>query len=218
MASSLCEDVFHFAGIQMMTVRDHSSEKSNILADVASLLFVQLRAKQVHNRDNFLHDLESACAAANDYYRMSEKAEDLMEEIKKECIAHVDIESTLNDSLSALLDLYGTDAMYAAQSCHTFVFKSIEATIGDCMFDREWEESLTQNQHAITIVKTMQDFAEDLKSWLDPFLFFKFIDSLVMATCVFYVKHLIMKSEMYKEKKGSYFLNHSGAIARMKGK
>jgi len=217
MASSLCEDVFHFAGIQMMTVRDHSSEKSNILADVASLLFVQLRAKQVNNRDNFLHDLESACAAANDYYRMSEKAEDLMEEIKKQCIGHADVESTLDDSLSALLDLYGTDAVYAAQSCHTFVFKSIEDSIGDRLFDREWEENLTQNQHAVTIVKTMQDFAEDLKNWLDPFLYFKFIDSIVMATSVFYVKHLVLKAETYKEKKGSVFGDNSGAIARMKG-
>ena len=45
------------------------------------MLFKNLYEKQIEARDEFCTDLEECCAASNDFIRMSEKCEEIVEEI-----------------------------------------------------------------------------------------------------------------------------------------
>ena len=208
----MCEDIFYFVRIQLNTVREHTSASSDLLALVVALIFDQLRLKQISVRDTLLSDLKLTCACANDYLRMSENAEDLLAKVIEECKVHKNVEEQLDDSLSKLLLLYGRDAVFTAQYTSTFVFASIEEATEINLFSIEWEKDLKNKKQIKSIVKTMEDYLEDFEKWLDPFLFGKSVEALVMASSVFYIKCLITKAEFHGSKKKPYFQNPQSAI------
>lgn len=217
LATSLCEDVFHFVQVQLSALKEHTSKSSNLLAEVTTIFFDELVSKQLSIRESFLYDLESTCASANDYFRMSENAEDLMVDMKQQCKSHKDVERRMDQSLSELLDLYGKDAVYTAQYASKFVIASIEEAIEEDLFSLRWEKDLVNNQLAGIMVKTMEDFLEDFEKWLDPFLYRKAVEALVMASCVFYVETLVSKSGLHDDNKVPYFNDPVLAVERMKG-
>jgi hypothetical protein len=75
--TSLCEDVYSLAGVQLRTIRERLTRKSEALAQAVGVIFKNLYEKQIGCRNNFLQDFETCCAAANDFIRMSEKCEEL---------------------------------------------------------------------------------------------------------------------------------------------
>lgn len=217
LTTSLCEDVFSLAGVQLRTIRERLSRKSYALVMAVCLIFSHLRSKQIHARNNFLQDLETCCAAANDFIRMSEQCEEVMSELLRECEFDEEDILTLEASSSELLSLYSNDAVYAAQSVHIYIFEPIRDAIADELFGGEWEESLTHNELALTLVRTLEDFMGDLEQYLDELMVRKTLDALVSSTVVFYVKCLLLKAENHASVKVSCFSDNEKALERING-
>lgn len=215
--TSLCEDVFSLAGVQLRTIRERLSRKSDALIMAVCLIFSHLRSKQIHARDRFLQDLETCCAAANDFIRMSEKCEDVMSELLQNCDFGEDSISTLEASSSELLALYSNDAVYAAQSVHIYIFEPIRDAIAEELFGSEWEENLSHNELALTLVRTLEDFMGDLDQYLDELMVRKTVDALVSATVIFYIKCLLLKAENHASVKVACFSDIEKALERVNG-
>ena len=59
LTTSLCEDVFSFSSVQLRTIRERLSKKSDALILAICIILSHMRSKQVHARNNFLQDLET---------------------------------------------------------------------------------------------------------------------------------------------------------------
>ena len=155
LVTSLCEDVFSLAGVQLRTIRERLTRKSDALVMAVCLIFSQLRGMQLSSRNKFLVDLESCCAAANDFQRMSEQVEDVVQEI----IDHSELPDQsiqmLEDGCGALVSIYSGDAVFAAQKAHCFIFEPIWEAISDDLFGPKWEGELTHNELAMTLTRTL---------------------------------------------------------------
>lgn len=217
LTTSLSEDLFSLIGIQLRTIREHLSPSSEALVSAVCLIFSNMRMKQIHGRDHFLQDLESSCAAANDFTRMSELCEESLAELLHECKFDDEVRETLEASANEVLAIYSADAVYAAQSTHAFIFEPIADAISNELFGVEWEKNLTHNELALTLVRTIEDFMGDLDQFLDNFLLVKVVDALVSATVVFYVRCLLVRSENHASAKVGFFQDTQMALDRMTG-
>jgi Exocyst complex subunit SEC6 len=171
LVTSLCEDVFSLASVQLRTIRERLTKKSDALVMAVCLIFSQLRSKQLSARNTFLTDLESCCAAANDFQRMSEQVEDMVNDL----IDHSELPQSsvqmLEDSCGALVSLYSGDAVYAAQRAHGFIFEPIEEAISEELFGPKWEVELTSNELAMTLTRTLvRGYEVTFSLWLFIFL------------------------------------------------
>lgn len=155
LVTSLCEDIFSLAGVQLRTIRERLTSKSDALVMTVCLIFTQLQSKQLSSRDKYLKDLESCCAAANDFQRMSEQVEDLVQDIIDNSELPESSIEMLENSCGALVSLYSGDAVYAAQKAHSYIFEPIEAEIADGLFGPAWETEQTHNELAAMITKTL---------------------------------------------------------------
>ncbi len=153
--SSLCEDVFSLVGVHLRTIRERLTKKSEALVMTVCLIFSQLRAKQMTYRDKFLTDLDTCCAAANDFQRMSEQCEDLLHDIVDKGEFTGKSMETLEESCDALVSLFSGDAVYAAQMAHTYIFKPIWEEISDEIFGIKWETELTHSELALKLTRTL---------------------------------------------------------------
>lgn len=210
MISSLGEDVFTFVSVQLHTIQDHCAPRSNVLPEATCVIFVQLRSQQVLYRDTFLHSFECALAAANDFHRMSDECETHAARIKRGLSHHVDrvvanerddkedddddVLSVLDECVSEVLDLYTKDAVYAARSLHEFVFEPIFEALHPKLLSREWGDTFGHNDHALSVVKTIDDYVGDLVQYLDATLLPKAMDAVATATVAFYVDCLVTRS------------------------
>jgi hypothetical protein len=86
---------------------------------------------------------------------MSEKCEDLLQEVISDCNFPEESLRTLHESANEVLNIYSADAVFAAQSAHRFIFEPIGDAIGNSLFGAEWESKLTHNELALTLVKTL---------------------------------------------------------------
>jgi hypothetical protein len=216
LVTSLCEDVYSVAGVQLRTIRERLTRRSEALVQAVGVIFKNLYEKQIECRDRFCIDLETCCAASNDFIRMSEKCEELVEEIKEECNLTKEGTATLEEQTAALLGLYSGDAVYAAQKTHLYCFQPIEEEVADELFGEEWLDVLTNNELALTIVRTLDDFMEDLETFLDEVMVQRTIEAQISASVNFYLKCLLTRSK-YHGGRGSMFSNTEKAIHRMRG-
>jgi hypothetical protein len=184
------------------------------------VIFKNLYEKQIAARDDFLNDLEECCAASNDFVRMSEKCEEIVGEIQDECNLSPEATETLEEQSAALLGLYSGDAVYAAQKTHIYCFEPIEEAIAGELFGPDWQDQLTHNELSLTLVRTLDDFMEDLETFLDEVMVQKTVEAQITASVNFYLKILMTKSANHKSGLAgatSYFSNVEKAVARMRG-
>lgn len=176
-----------------------SLSHEDLRAEAVFSLLHSFYCQQLHKRDMFLTDLEACCAAANDYHRLMEQTEAWAEEVNEQ---HPELGLLESSELSSLLILYATDAAYSARMAHLFVYESIhESTIPVDLFSQNWEE-MTENQVALSVVRTLQDYLSDIEVYLcDDHLLQKTIESLVQATVVFNVECLIQRSQQTAKEK-----------------
>lgn len=214
--TSLCEDVYSLFGVQLRTIRERLTSRSEALVQAIGLIFKNLYEKQIACRNSFLLDFETCCAASNDFLRMSEKCEETLDELVAECdLRPADIE-VLNETCTVLLGLYSSDAIFAAQKIHLYIFEDVEKAIAKNLFKDEWVEA-TYNQFALTLVRTIEDYMGDLQNYLDKLMVGKSLDALVKATVIFYAKCLIRKSTASKYKKKGIWRYNQRALDRMRG-
>eukprot|EP00580_Thalassiosira_gravida_P007380 CAMPEP_0201629006 /NCGR_PEP_ID=MMETSP0493-20130528/3807_1 /ASSEMBLY_ACC=CAM_ASM_000838 /TAXON_ID=420259 /ORGANISM="Thalassiosira gravida, Strain GMp14c1" /LENGTH=793 /DNA_ID=CAMNT_0048099911 /DNA_START=520 /DNA_END=2902 /DNA_ORIENTATION=+ len=217
LTTSLCEDVFSFSSVQLRTIRERLSKKSDALILAVCIILSHMRSKQVHARDNFLQDLETCCAASNDFTRMSEKCEDMISELMSQCEFSEDMTFTVEATSDELMGVYSSDAVYSARSVHIYVFDPIEEEIGIRLFEEAWEETMVDNDLAISLVRTLEDFHEDLEHYMDDFMVVKSMMSLMSATIIFYAKCLLQRAEKHRNNKRPFFGDVKKALDRMTG-
>lgn len=216
LTTSLCEDVYSLVGVQLRTIRERLTKRSEVLVLAVNVIFSYLRMKQLECRDDFLTDLECCCAAANDFIRMSDQCEEILSDLESASTLSKESLDTLAAQSNELLTLYSSDAVYAAQRVYVYVFEPIEEEIGSALFDTEWEESLTHNELALTLVRTLEDYMGDLELWLEELMVRKVVDALIISTINFYIKCLLKKADN-KNAKESSFNDPKTAIARIRG-
>jgi hypothetical protein len=134
------------AGVQLRTIRERLTRRSEALVQAVGVIFKNLYVKQMQCRDKTLIELEPCCAAANDFLRMSEKCEEILSEMVSECNLSPTAAEALEEQSAILLGLYSADAVFAAQKVHLYVFEPIEEAIGMEMFGEEWLKNFTQNE------------------------------------------------------------------------
>lgn len=216
LVTSLCEDVFAVAGTQLRTIRDRLTRRSEAMAQAVGVVLQTLYKKQIESRESFCIDFETCCAAANDFVRMSEKCEEIIEEIKEESNLPKAAIDTLEEQSFTILALYSADAVYAAQKTHVYCFEPIEDAISTELFGLEWEKNLTHNELALTLVRTLDDFMEDLEEFLDEVMVQKAVEAQIASTVNFYIKSLLIKSSDHNGR-GSAFGDNMMALGRMRG-
>ncbi|KAL3917707.1 MAG: hypothetical protein SGILL_004586 [Bacillariaceae sp.] len=215
--TSLGEDVYSVAGVQLRTIRERLTRRSEALVQSVGIIFKSLYEKQIAYRNNFLQDFETCCAAANDFIRMSEQCEEMIADLVAECNLTQEASDQLDEQASVLLGLYSGDAVFAAQKVHLYIFEPIDEAISEELFSSEWLDELTGNELALTLVKTLEDFMGDLEEFVDELMVGKTLDALVTATIIFYFKALLKKSAEHKNGKQSAWSNNARALERMKG-
>ncbi len=216
LVTSLCEDVFSLAAVQLRTIRDRLSKKSDALVMAVVTVLTQLRFKQNQSRNIFLQDLETCCAAANDFQRMSERCEDIILELTEEGELSEDATVTLQSSSGDLLAVYSGDAVYAAQYTHVYIIKDIREELSDKLFLPEWEQD-EENTMAQTLTQTLDDYMSDLETFLEDFMLKKTVDALINSSIVFYLHCLLQRAENHKSNKNPFFQDNQIALERMSG-
>jgi len=217
LVTSLCEDVYSLAGVQLRTIRERLTRRSEALVQAVGVIFKNLYEVQIAARETFCTDLETCCAASNDFIRMSEKCEEVVEDIKDKCNLSPEATETLEEMTAALIGLYTGDAVYAAQKTHIYCFEPIEEGIADVLFRNEWEDELTSNELALTLVRTLDDFMEDLEMFLDEVMVRKCVEAQILSSVTFYIKCLLARASEDNSGRSSFFGNTEKAIARMRG-
>lgn len=216
LVTSLCEDVFSIAGVQLRTIQQRLTRRSEALVQAVGVIFKNLYEMQVHCRDDFCNGLEECCGASNDFVRMSDKCEEIVQEIQDECNLSPASAESLEEQTAALLNLYSGDAVYAAQKTHVYCFEPIEEELSEELFSAEWLDNLTHNESALTLVRTLDDFMVDLEMWLDEVMVQKTVEAQITSSIIFYLKMLVSKSATHKART-SFFSDNERALQRMRG-
>ena len=193
------------------------SKESEAFILAVNQIFSRLRSRQLSSRNRFLGDFEACCAAANDFIRLGENCEDVMSDILSSVKVEEKSQEMLDNCLSEVLSLYSQDAMFAAQCCHLYIFEPIIDAVAPNLFGPDWENRMTSNQYAVTLVKTVEDFISDLESSLDKILYIKALTALVPATVVFYVNCIVAKSDKKRSTKEETFDDPERALTRIAG-
>lgn len=205
------------AGVQLRTIRERLTRRSEALVQAVGVIFKNLYEKQIISRNTFLLDFETCCAAANDFIRMSDKCEEILSEMVAECNLSPEASENLDEQSAVLLGLYNSDAVFAAQKVHLYIFEPIEEAISEEIFSESWLNELTNNELALTLVRTLEDFMGDLEIFLDDLMVGKTLEALVTATVNFYFKTLLLKSHAHNSNKKSYWTDNQRAMDRIRG-
>jgi Exocyst complex component Sec6 len=140
-----------------------------------------------------------------------------MNEIQSECSLSPVATETLEEQAAAILGLYSGDAVYAAKKTHIYCFEPIEEAIFNELFGTEWEVELTHNELALTLVRTLDDFMEDLETFLDEVMVQRAVEAQISSSINFYIRCMLRKSSMHKDSKKSCFADNTIAVTRMRG-
>lgn len=245
--TTLCEDVFSLVNIQVDLLHEYlqvnkieKTETGQTLILVSLLSIVRnLHDLQLRHRDRFLQDLEFFCAAANDFMRMIECFDDLMESIHRryprlKLLMNQPVQNEDDAAAMALLEsessdliaLYGNDAVYSVQRSHIIVIDYLQqSSIPLDLFSPAWEDDFHNNEVARAIVTHAENFLRDCHDQLsNAFLYGKVVGALVRSIVCFYVKCLLQKAKRVRlHKRGeahagsveSPFVTPSRAVLRM---
>ncbi|CAB9504760.1 Exocyst complex component [Seminavis robusta] len=217
--TSLCGDIYGFIGLQVKTLRERLTRKSVAMIQLVGVIFKALYDAQRAHRDHFLVDFECCCAGANDFVQMGEKCEDIIFEIRTECHLSPKESETLDNQAGALLGLYTSDAVYAAQKISVFVFKDIYESeeITPLFFSVAWLDEMPDNDVAGDVVITITDYFTDIQDYLDDIMIIKALQALVTKCVVYYIEQLLDRATKHKSGRDSYFADNKRALERMEG-
>lgn len=208
--------MYALAGVQLRTIRDRLTRRSEALVQAVGVVFKNLYQKQMEARNSFCIDFETCCAASNDFIRMSDKCEEIVDEIKGESVLSKEAAENLDEQAATILGLYSADAVYAARKTHIYCFEPIEEAIGTDLFGEEWEKNLTHNELALTLVRTLDDFMEDLETFLDELMVQKAVEAQVTSSVTFYIRILLAKAAAHNSSRSGAFESNERAINRMR--
>ena len=216
--TTLCEDVFSLVNIQVDLLHEYlqinkiektEAGQSLILVSLISIVR-NLHELQLQHRDRFLQNLEFSCAAANDFMRMIECFDDLMESIHRryprlKLLINHPVQNEEDSAYMALLEsessdliaLYGNDAVYSVQRSQMAAIDNIQqSSIPLDLFSVAWEDEFHNNEVARAIVSHAENFLRECHDQLsNAFLYGKIVSALIRAIVCFYVKCLLQKAK-----------------------
>lgn len=243
LSTSLAADVFSLIGIQRDVLHDFlvshellsTKEGDIMLVDGLLSTFRELKQTQLDHHSVFLATLETTCAAANDFFRMSELMEAVMADLVKTypfletpregCQAAV-----LLRECSELVGIFTQDSVYAAERTHIFILQAVNSSsIRSDFFSEEWEDDWTSNEVAVAMAKLFDSDLGDIQHFLcDEFLYHKAVVDAAKALVCFYVHCLIDKAHCVRRQRKPRnriarhrdqhaFRDHERALQRMHG-
>jgi len=156
LVTNLCEDVFSLATVHLQTLRKQLEDASNELyIMVVCIVLNRLRHKQLNARILKHQTLEICCAAANDYYRMSQRVEDLQMDVLSGAKLSKSLRGVLQEACDELVNTYVISSIYAVSMACQGVMEPIEANLSQKLFQKDWEETLTHNEVALALTRTL---------------------------------------------------------------
>jgi hypothetical protein len=243
LSTSLSVDVFSLIGIQRDVLHDFlvshkmlsTKEGDIMLVDGLLFTFRELKQTQFDHHSVFLATLEASCAAANDFFRMSELMETVIVDLIKtypflekpedDCQAAV-----LLRECSELVGIFTQDSVYAAERTHVFILQAVNSSsIQSDLFSEEWEDNWTSNEVAVAMAKLFDRDLVDIQRFLcDEFLYHKAVVGAAKALVCFYVHCLIEKAHYVRcqrklrnrivmHRDQQVFRDHERALQRMHG-
>jgi hypothetical protein len=243
LSTTLAADVFSLIGIQREVLHDFlvshemlsTKEGEIMLVDGLLSTFRELKQTQLDHHSVFLGTLESSCAAANDFFRMSELMEAVMVDLiraypflknpEDDCQADL-----LLRECSELVGIFTQDSVYAAERTHIFILQAVDSSsIRSDFFSEEWEDDWTSNEVAVAMAKLFDRDLVDIQRFLcDAFLYHKAVVSSAKALVCVYVKCLIEKAHyvrcqrkprnrIIRHRDQQAFHDHDRALQRMQG-
>lgn len=251
-STTLAEDVFTLVHAQLALLDEYLVSSDLSMTDTGDAVFADallsilriIFCKQMHygRTSLFLRDIETCIARANDYWKMGEKVDAMMQRISEKhyhrlTLKHDKTDSTLAEwgfasdlvrqEASKLMDKMNSDAVEASNRVAIFIIRAIEQLdIPRELFSRHWEEDLTSNEVAKYIVRVYTNFLTDMKDVLvSDCLYHKVLITLARCTICFYLKCFIFKASRtrssnfwYDNRKDrkDFFRSQRKAFLRMK--
>ena len=215
----LCSDTFSIVHSQLHVVYQYlkstdsivSIYRKEVIVKASCFLLESLRFQQIHFRDLLLKDFDYCCAASNDFSAMATACEEFVSMLH----AQGEASSATDGHASELILLYFEDAVYSAQYTHIYVFEPIRQTIMDQLFRSDWEEKLTHNELARSIISTIDDFKNDLEQYIaDEYLVVKALHAILEATILFYFESLLLRAKKRRLYRSGYFIFCDRALRR----
>lgn len=215
----MCGDIYGFIGLQIKTIRERLTRKSEAMIQLVGVIFAELYNAQKLSRDHFLDDFLSCCAGCNDFNDMADKCDDIISDIRTECVLSPQAQETLDLQAGALLGLYAADAVYAAQKISYFVFQDIYESedITPLLFSVEWLDEMLDNDIAVQIRITMDDYFGDFEEHVDELMIQKALEALAAKCAIYYFEQLLLRASSHRSGRDSYFADNRRALERMEG-
>ncbi len=216
LTTALPEDVFHLIDMQLSLLEEYLQAKHivntetgiSVLTECVHSIVRNLWYHQSNYRYTFLRDVESSIAAANDHLRMMNKVEKMMRQIAKG-FPQLDWEeqgqggsttSAIRRDVSSLIFMFSSDAVNASQRVVGYIMRDIQTSnIALDLFTSKWEDVMVHNEVAISVVKTLEDYLNDVRNYIEhEFLYCKIVAALVRATVSFYVQCFVKKAQQMR--------------------
>lgn len=144
---------------------------------------------------------------------MTDQCDEIVEELLDNTNLPPQDQQTVQEVANELMRQYTNDAMFAAQSIHTYIFEPINEDLATRLFSESWETDAS-NEAALTIVRTIGDFMTDIEEKMEEVMVGKLLDGLVRASITFYIKHLLLRAEK-SGKKNVCFQDSDKALTRI---
>lgn len=237
LTTSLAEDIFSLLQLQervlagflvasklLKTRKGCSMLVTGLLSILTSLQQTQQRHKIL-----LLTTLEDSCAAANDFWRISEMMEGFSDHLMQTYpfLANAEDEwpaASVRRLAADLVRQFSLDAVHAAERVHVFGMRSMnQSKIPTDLFSPSWEHDWTHNEVMSAMVETLEDYLADCRVYLaTEFLYHKAVVVCSRAAVCCYIRCLIEKADTvtrrrrHRERpKGKPFGSRKRALIRM---
>lgn len=163
------------------------------------ILFIleSLRDHQIHHRPIYLTTLQDACAAANNFLRMSERMEGFVRDLVPIMMQPDDV-LPLQNAGEALVNQFSQDAVLAAERAQIFILRDVQqqTTIPKDLFGRRWEDDWTHNQVVAALLQLFDEYLAKIERYLaNPYLYDKTLLISSRGIICFYIRCLLQKAE-----------------------
>jgi hypothetical protein len=205
LTTSLAEDVLSLLRTEATVLHEYLAEAASTsetvvpLADCCCHLLQEVQQVQKRNRILFLTTFEDACAAANDFYRLSDGLESFIPEICDLLSKDVTPQSLalLQIEGEKTVELFSQDAVMATERTQMFIMRSVQKTsIPTDFFSKAWEDDWTQNEVAVSMIEIFGDYLPRAKRYLaNEYLYHKALAIAAKAMACCYVRCLVSKAD-----------------------
>ena len=209
--------------------QDQSSSSSSlvIIRTAVSCILSNLMEKQRTYRHLFLQTFESCLAASNDFMKMSQLLDDVLDQ---QILLSLSDHSNRSNPLLLLgqgeiirqlgndaSQQFVQDAVYATERAVMFVVRCLQdSDIPNQLFNHEWEDLYVHNQIMVSIVDTVDDFLTDIRTYVnDEYLCDKAIIGCLRSAVCFYVQCFVNKANKLRlllKNKGIMMMSKVGVI------